>query len=114
MTKVERLSWHGLWRVGLLAVVWCASVAAQAEPRIESVTGSVQGGAELVRIELSEPLAASPKGFAIQSPARIALDFPGVSNAMGRSAVEVNQGNLRSVNVVQAGDPMYSALIPQS
>ena len=104
MTKVERLSRHSLWRAGWLAVLLCASVAVQAEPRIESVTGSVQGGAELVRIELSEPLAASPKGFAIQSPARIALDFPGVTNAMGRSAVEVNQGNLRSVNVVQAGD----------
>jgi type IV pilus assembly protein PilQ len=32
------------------------------------------------------------------------LDFPGVVNAMGRSTVELNQGNLRSANVVQAGD----------
>ena len=104
MTIPVRFSWRGLWRAGVVAALWCGAWAAHAEARIESVTGSIQGGSELVRIELSEPLAAPPKGFAIQSPARIALDFPGVTNAMGRSAVEVNQGNLRSVNVVQAGD----------
>ena len=104
MTISVRFSWRGLWRTGLVAALWSGACAAHAETRIESVTGSIQGGNELVRIELSEPLAAPPKGFAIQSPARIALDFPGVTNAMGRSAVEVNQGNLRSVNVVQAGE----------
>ncbi len=92
-----------LKKVGLvLGFLACQSVFAQAS--IESVTGSVQGGNEVVRIDLSEPLAALPTGFAIQSPARIALDFPGVSNAMGRSTVEVNQGNLKSVSVVQAGE----------
>ena len=75
-----------------------------AQGAIESVSGSLQGGNEVVRIDLSEALAALPTGFAIQSPARIALDFPGVANAMGRSTVEINQGNLRSVSVVQAGE----------
>jgi type IV pilus assembly protein PilQ len=45
-----------------------------------------------------------PNGFAIQSPARIALDIPGATNALGKNIVEVNIGNLRSVNVVQAAD----------
>ena len=80
------------------------ALSALAQPVIESVTGAVQGGTEIVRIEFSQALAAAPVGFSIQSPARIALDFPGVSNAMGRSTVDVNQGNLKSVNVVQAGD----------
>jgi type IV pilus assembly protein PilQ len=71
---------------------------------IESVTGSVQGGAEVIRIDLTEALTAVPTGFTIQTPARIALDFPGVSNSMGRSAVDLNLGNLRSANVVQAGE----------
>ncbi len=75
-----------------------------AQGAIESVSGSLQGGNEVVRIDLSETLTALPTGFAIQSPARIALDFPGVANAMGRSTVEINQGNLRSVSVVQAGE----------
>ncbi|MDZ7919006.1 MAG: type IV pilus secretin PilQ [Rhodoferax sp.] len=75
-----------------------------AQPSIEAVTGSMQGGSEVVKIDLSQALTALPTGFAIQSPARIALDFPGVANAMGRSTVEINQGNLRSVSIVQAGE----------
>lgn len=81
-----------------------AATAAIAQSAIEAVTGTMQGGAEVVRVELSQPLSAVPTGFAIQSPARIALDFPGTTNAMGRSVVDVNQGNLKSINVVQAGD----------
>lgn len=86
---------------GMLAV---AALSAYAQNAIEAVAGSVQGGAETVKIDLTQALTALPPGFAIQSPARIALDFPGVTNAMGRSNVEVNQGNLKSVTVVQAGD----------
>ena len=77
---------------------------AQTANSIQAVTGSVSGGSEVIRIDLAEPLTAVPTGFSIQSPARIALDFPGISNAMGRSAVEMNLGNLRSANVVQAGE----------
>ncbi|WP_395056053.1 type IV pilus secretin PilQ [Polaromonas sp.] len=88
-----------LLTASLPAVLW-----AQAPNAIESVTGSVQGGTEVIRIDLTEPLTAVPTGFTIQTPARIALDFPGVSNSMGRSAVDLNLGNLRSANVVQAGE----------
>lgn len=80
------------------------ALAVQAQTAIESVSGSVRGGAEVVRIDLSQALTAVPTGFSIQSPARIALDFPGTVNALGRSTVEINQGNLRSASVVQAGD----------
>ena len=81
-----------------------AAVASQAQTAIEAVTGSTAGGSEVVRIDLSQPLTAVPTGFSIQSPARIALDFPGISNGMGRSTIDINQGNLKSVSVVQAGD----------
>ncbi len=81
-----------------------AAPAAATQPIIESVTGSLQSGAEVVKIDLSQPLTAVPNGFSIKSPAKIALDIPGVGNAMGRSTVEVNQGNLRSVNLIPAGD----------
>ena len=76
----------------------------QAQLAIQSVTGGIQGGVEIIRINTTEPLKAVPSGFSIQSPARIALDFPGVANAIGRSTVDINEGNLRSANVVQAGD----------
>ena len=77
---------------------------AYAENAIQSISGSVQGGLEVIRIELAEPLAAVPAGFTIQSPARIALDFQGVSNSIGRSAIEINLGNMRSANVIQSGE----------
>jgi len=85
-----------------LAVGW--SFAARAQTAVEGVSSSMQGGVEVVRIEFSQPLAAVPAGFTVQAPARIALDIPGAINGMGRSTVDINQGNLRSVNVVQSGD----------
>lgn len=69
---------------------------------IQSVTGSVQGGGEVVRVVLDEPLSQVPTGFAVQSPARIALDFPGTSNGLPQSLVELHQGNLNTANVVEA------------
>ena len=91
-------------RYWLACSLLLCSAWAQAQNAIQSVTGGLQGGVEVLRIETSEPLAAVPTGFTVQTPARIALDFPGVVNNVGRSAIEINQGNLRSANVVQAGD----------
>ena len=85
-----------------LAIAWPGM--AWAQNAIRAITSSQQAGTEVVRIELAQPLSAVPAGFAVQSPPRIAIDLPGVSNAIGRNLVEVNQGNLRSVAVAQAGD----------
>ncbi len=81
-----------------------ASGVASAENTIQSINSTQQAGVEVVRIELSEPLTAIPAGFTIQAPARIAIDLPGVGNALGKTSVEINQGNLRSVSVAQAGE----------
>ena len=80
------------------------ALASHAQNVVESVSGSIQGGVEVIRVDFAQPLDAVPAGFAIQSPARIALDIPGASNGIGRSTVDINQGNVRSVNVVQAGE----------
>ena len=98
------------WACGAPYLAWCddagrhVPLLARAENTIQAVSGSVQGGSEVIRIDLAEPLAAVPTGFSIQSPARIALDFQGVSNSLGRSAIEINLGNMRSANVIQAGE----------
>jgi len=75
-----------------------------AEPRITSVTGLQQGGTDVVRVELSEPLSGVPAGFAVQAPPRVAIDLPGVTNASGKSSVEINQGNIRSVSLASSGE----------
>jgi type IV pilus assembly protein PilQ len=80
-----------------------AGVSGQ-QPIIQSVTGSIQAGAEVLKIDLSQPLATLPNGFSIKAPAKIALDFAGVGNALGRSTIDVNQGNLQSVSLIPAGD----------
>jgi type IV pilus assembly protein PilQ len=89
-------------RIFLVFSLLLGAVPVHAQNSIESVSGSIQGGQEVIRIDLAQPLTADPVAFLIQSPARIALDFPGVSNAMGRSTVPVNQGNLQSISVLQA------------
>jgi type IV pilus assembly protein PilQ len=96
------------WRAAIAALsaagALCLPAAVWAQNAIQSITSSQQAGTEVVRVELAEALAAVPNGFAVQAPPRIAIDLPGVTNALGRSNVEINQGNLRSVSVAQAGD----------
>jgi type IV pilus assembly protein PilQ len=96
----------GHWRSSALALaLWLgASFSATAQNAIQSINSSQQAGAEVVRIELSEPLAALPAGFTVQTPPRIAIDLPGIGNALGKSSVEVNLGNLRSVSIAQSGE----------
>ena len=90
--------------LGVAVLATAIPLMAAAQNSIQAVSGSVQGGSEVIRIDLAEALTVVPTGFTIQTPARIALDFQGVSNSMGRSAVELGLGNLRSANVVQSGD----------
>jgi len=87
----------------LVSALFVAGLA-HAQVAIESLTAASQGGSEVVRIQTSQPLTQLPAGFSMQSPARIALDFAGVSNATGSNLIEINRGNLRSANVVEVGD----------
>ena len=91
-------------RALMLVLSLGACALAHAQNAIQSINSSQQAGAEVVRIELSEALPALPVGFVIQTPPRIAIDLPGVTNGLGKSNVEINQGNLRSVSVAQAGE----------
>lgn len=90
------------WAVGL--GVLCSHGWAWAQGAIRAVSAQVSGGVEVVRIETEASLPGVPPTFTIQSPARIALDFAGTRNATGKTAIDVNQGNLRSVNVIEAGE----------
>lgn len=94
------------WRAWAAAVLLVAGtpVIAVAQSVIQSITSTQQGGADVLRIEFNEPLKAVPAGFVVQSPPRVAIDLPAVGSALQRSAVELNQGNVRSVNVAQTGE----------
>jgi len=100
--NLNMLKWR--LRVAAFVVALTAPLLGWAQNTIQAITSSQQAGSEVVRIELSEPINAAPTGFTVQAPPRVALDLPGIANGLGRSTVDINQGNLRSVSVAQAGD----------
>ena len=104
-TSLEKPNMHQ-WRTRLaaLALGIALPIAALAQNAIQAITSTQQAGADVVRVELSAPLPTLPNGFVVQAPPRVAIDLPGVTNGLGRNAVELNQGNVRSVSVAQAGE----------
>ena len=81
-----------------------AAVGAQeSKPNlIESMTVASQGGVVNVKLTFSQALTKLPLGFAVAKPARIAVDFPNTSNGLGKNSQTYNEGELRSVNVIEA------------
>lgn len=72
---------------------------------IENVTyTTLQNGKIEVKVSLRQALSMPPVGFTTNNPPRIALDFPGTANSLGKSLLEFGQGALRTVNIVQAGN----------
>lgn len=90
----------GAWLLLALA----SGLATAQDNAIESITANQQGSNVVVNIALKQAPARLPIGFAITNPARIALDFGATANATGKNAQEINLGDVRSVNVVQAGE----------
>jgi len=88
----------------LLTLASVFSVSAQAGNAIRAVDTSVQAGIEVVRVQTEIPLAVPPEGFVVQAPARIAFDFVDTTSQVPRQAMDGGRGNVRSVNVVQAGN----------
>jgi type IV pilus assembly protein PilQ len=89
------------------AFVFLAAISSSSyaqDNSIESITANQQGANVIVKIALKNPIAKPPVGFSINSPARIALDFPATANGIGSTAQEIGLGDVRNVNVVQAGE----------
>ena len=80
-----------------------AQPATTAANAIESISANQQGANVIVKIALKSPPDRLPIGFAITNPSRVALDLGATVNDTGKTTQEFNVGDLRSVNVVQAG-----------
>jgi type IV pilus assembly protein PilQ len=99
-------------RLGVALAAFALALAAplawaqgSAKNAVESINfSSVQGGKILVKVGLKEPLAATPQGFAVTNPPRIAIDLPDTVNATGRTQIEAGEGDLRSVSIVQTAN----------
>ena len=95
----------GVFPMLYLLALWAAGLgAASAQNSIEAVDVTQQGGAVVVRVTTREPLQSVPPNFTVANPARIAFDFTRTVNALGRNSQEIGQGELRSMNVIQAAD----------
>jgi type IV pilus assembly protein PilQ len=91
--------------VFLTGIAWAASPAPTTPNAIESVTAqSMPGGKVIVKFTFKQNLANPPGTFSVNTPPRIALDFPETTNGMGKSAMELREGELRNLNIVQAGN----------
>ena len=72
MNKPKRATAGTAWgrrivKGGLVLGLVLSACWAQAQTAIQSVTGGIQSGAEVIRINLSEPLKATPSSFSVQS-----------------------------------------------
>ena len=89
--------------VFVAAAALCGLAYAQ-DNAIESISANQQGANVIVKVALKNPVTKPPIGFSITNPARIALDFANTANATGKSAQDIGLGDVRNVNVVQAGE----------
>jgi type IV pilus assembly protein PilQ len=86
-----------LWLAGL-------GLAAAQSNSIEGFDVSQEGGKVVVRITMKEEVKTPPPNFAVTTPPRIAFDFSGTINSLGRTTQDISQGELRSMNVVQGAE----------
>ena len=85
------------------ASLWAAAALAQANS-VEAFDVSQQSGKVMIKLTLKEPLKSPPGSFTIANPARIAFDFPNTANGLGRNSQKIGEGELVSMNMVQAGE----------
>ena len=87
-----------------LVLLTCAGAALAQGNAIESITANQQGSNVVINVTMRDAPSRAPIGFAITNPARIALDFGATANATGKNMQELNLGDVRSLNLVQAGE----------
>ncbi len=97
MQKIQRTC-------AFIYLLMMCGVATAQENAIQSITAHQQGSNVVVKVALKNPPTRAPIGFSITNPARIALDFAGTANATGKGMQDIGLGDVRNVNVVQAGD----------
>lgn len=102
MRRLYRLASCFVLALGLSSTV----IHAQSQPanQIQAVNVAQQGASILLKLELKSALAEIPSSFSMANPNRIALDFPETGNGLGRAGQVVNEGPLRSINVVQVAN----------
>jgi len=95
----------------LLGLLLSASVYGQDKAAAPATTGNViqsidvssQPGAVTIKFGLKDAPTNPPAAFTVNNPPRVAFDFPGTTNGLGKNSQEVNQGDLRTIRLGQSG-----------
>lgn len=84
-------------------LVCSQSLAAEPNNKIEKISfANLPGGKVTITITTTEPFTQVPASFTLDKPARIALDFPKMSNGLGKSKLTAEQGGLASISLAEA------------
>ena len=92
--------------IGVLTASFWAVLAMAQTPlnSVEAFNVSQQSGKVIVKLTLKEALKSQPGSFTVANPARIAFDLPNTVNGLGRNSQNIGEGELVSMNMVQAGE----------
>jgi type IV pilus assembly protein PilQ len=103
LTGMQRGSNRPCWIgcLGLVALLHGAWSHADALRLQSAEVAALPGDQIRLDLEFSGP-AEQPAVFHTENPARIALDFPGVVNALERKSIPIDTGLARSLNAVEA------------
>ena len=96
--KRHMLNWLQRGALALLAV-WALGEEPNAIKSIEVTSAS--DNRQVMTIVTDKPMQA-PGSFTVNTPPRIAFDFPNTVNDSGRGSVPVTSGNIRSVKIAEA------------
>src|SRR5574340_1798897 len=76
-----------------------ASIAA--DNTIKQIQVRRDGDQVLLKVQMTAPLKSMPGNWSVVEPPRVVIDFPETDNQSGQSAMQVAEGDLRSLNLVQ-------------
>lgn len=94
----------GLRSALVLIATGCLTCAAVAAPTVQDIEFSSRPGSKFeVRLEFNET-PPDFKTYAIEKPARIAVDFPGTVSALEQKRYSLPYGNAKKAVVLESGD----------
>ena len=95
---------HRLMMVVLLLAILSTAPVFAADNTLESLTFSAMPGDDVVITLSAAGPISEPQMFTTDNPARIALDFYGMSNGLDSKTQAIGIGMARSVTAIEAGD----------
>ena len=94
---------RGISGIVLGLVAWLISSSAHATSMEKIEFSSLPGDKTEIRMQF-DSTPPDPKGYTIETPARIALDLPGVTSKLDSKYHSLGIGNAREVTVIEAKD----------